>query len=199
MKIGIITYWSSSNNYGQQLQCYAFQRYLISQGHDAFLIRYQPINSECNKIKKCIKKMGFHFLLSIFFKKYKLNRKIERLNSVNRLLDVRRNFEGFRNSNLRMSASIYRSIEELRNNPPIADVYICGSDQIWNNPLNHKDTAGWYLDFGKEEIKRLAYAVSIGRDIFENEREQFIKYHKDRGKTRKYTRRNKRRYKNGSK
>ena len=40
MKIGIMTFWWSNDNYGQLLQCYALQKYLRDRGHDAFLIRY---------------------------------------------------------------------------------------------------------------------------------------------------------------
>ena len=40
MKIGIMTCWGSGDNYGQQLQCYALQKYLKQLGHDAYLIRY---------------------------------------------------------------------------------------------------------------------------------------------------------------
>ena len=42
MKIGIMTFWWSEDNYGQLLQCYALQKYLHEIGHDAFLIRYNP-------------------------------------------------------------------------------------------------------------------------------------------------------------
>ena len=42
MQIGIITYWSSDDNYGQQLQCYALQRFLRDKKHNAFLIKYKP-------------------------------------------------------------------------------------------------------------------------------------------------------------
>ena len=38
-KIGIITYWESNDNYGQQLQCWALQHFLRKRGYDAFLIR----------------------------------------------------------------------------------------------------------------------------------------------------------------
>ena len=38
MQIGIITYWSSDDNYGQQLQCYALQRFLRDKKLNAFLI-----------------------------------------------------------------------------------------------------------------------------------------------------------------
>ena len=42
MRIGIVTFCSSNDNYGQELQCYALQKYLRLQGHDAFLIKYAP-------------------------------------------------------------------------------------------------------------------------------------------------------------
>ena len=40
MKIGIVTFWQSDDNYGQLLQCWALQQYLRNLGHDPFLIRY---------------------------------------------------------------------------------------------------------------------------------------------------------------
>lgn len=42
-KIGIMTFWESNDNYGQQLQCWALQQVLIQMGCDPFLIRYQWI------------------------------------------------------------------------------------------------------------------------------------------------------------
>ena len=42
MKIGIITFWQSNDNYGQALQCFALQKQLISMGHTPFLIKYTP-------------------------------------------------------------------------------------------------------------------------------------------------------------
>ena len=40
MKIGIITFWESTDNYGQVLQAYALQTVLKNMGHEPFLIRY---------------------------------------------------------------------------------------------------------------------------------------------------------------
>lgn len=36
MKIGILTFWKTEDNYGQLLQCYALQTYLQSLGHETF-------------------------------------------------------------------------------------------------------------------------------------------------------------------
>lgn len=48
------------------------------------------------------------------------------------------------------------STEELHTNPPEADVYICGSDQVWSHDPSY------FLDFVPEGKVRLAYAPSFG-------------------------------------
>lgn len=40
MKIGVITFSNSKDNYGQMLQIYAMQCFLKKMGHECFLIRY---------------------------------------------------------------------------------------------------------------------------------------------------------------
>lgn len=40
MKIGVLTFCSTEDNYGQVLQCYALQFYLNSMGHETYLIKY---------------------------------------------------------------------------------------------------------------------------------------------------------------
>ena len=42
MKIGIVTFWWTDDNYGQILQCYALQYFLKSIGHEPFLIKTYP-------------------------------------------------------------------------------------------------------------------------------------------------------------
>ena len=41
MKIGVVTFWQSKDNYGQHLQSFALQTYLKKMGHEPFLIRYK--------------------------------------------------------------------------------------------------------------------------------------------------------------
>ena len=41
MKIGIFTF-HCAQNYGAVLQAYGLQEYLISQGHDVYIIDYRP-------------------------------------------------------------------------------------------------------------------------------------------------------------
>lgn len=77
MKIGVITFWQSLDNYGQQLQCWALQQYLQKEGHDVFLIRYDFANRIIGKgIKNELKKnLIYHFLkITVLKLKYLLNR-----------------------------------------------------------------------------------------------------------------------------
>ncbi|MBO5951449.1 MAG: polysaccharide pyruvyl transferase family protein, partial [Bacteroidaceae bacterium] len=41
MKIAILTFWNSNDNYGQILQGYALQSYLKKLGHSAYIVRYE--------------------------------------------------------------------------------------------------------------------------------------------------------------
>jgi len=173
MKIGIITYWNSNDNYGQVLQCYALQQYLINQGHDTFLIRYLPHNSSrpfLQKLKENLSWGKVVYFLSSQRRIDKQNQAKEKdLEIVNRKLNTKRKFDSFKAKYIRSTNIVYHSIIELRNNPPLADVYVCGSDQVWNNKLTLPETAAWYLDFGDKKTKRISYAASIGRALQKNE------------------------------
>ena len=52
MKIGIVTFWWTDDNYGQILQCYALQYFLKSIGHEPFLIKTYPNDYGIYKGKK---------------------------------------------------------------------------------------------------------------------------------------------------
>lgn len=176
MKIGIVTYWSSSDNYGQQLQCFALQKYLIGLGHDAYLIKYMP-TSHIPLWRQIARSVKYRLLVSSEQKEKDRNTKL--ISERNKLLNCRRGFKEFRDKYIKSTEIVYRNIKELRNNPPDADIYVCGSDQVWNNSLKDPDTAGWFLDFGKPTAKRVSYAASIGRDIDSCEINRFTRYLKN--------------------
>ncbi len=158
MKIGIVTFWSSSNNYGQILQCYALQKYLRNQGHDAFLIRYKPQQSNWGVFRVFVKLKLF---LSNLFKKRTPRNCIDK-NIIEERNFTYRKFEEFRSEFLKKTTITYKSIGELRSYPPEADVYVCGSDQIWNGSMIESGRLGYFLRFGDVSIRRVAYAVSGG-------------------------------------
>lgn len=58
----------------------------------------------------------------------------------------------------------YRSIESLRKHPPQADIYMTGSDQVWNSRYNNGVDRAFFLDF--TESPKISYAASMGIDNF---------------------------------
>lgn len=61
-----------------------------------------------------------------------------------------------------LSSTQYHSFQELQANPPQADVYMTGSDQVWNSYYNHGIDPSFYLEYAPENKKRVSYAASIG-------------------------------------
>lgn len=148
-------------NVGASLQAYALQTYLKSLGHDVKIIDYKP-----DYLSK-------HFRLDIignpkydkpFVREAYL---LAKLPGRLRILPRKRAFDGFTSKHLELTRR-YASNEELKANTPEADVFLAGSDQIWN-PLfpNGKDPA-FYLDFVKQGI-RASYAASFAVDEFPQE------------------------------
>ena len=65
MRIGIVTMWNATDNYGGILQTYALQRYLRNLGHDAYDIRFIKTNSRFYKVKLFLKKLMILLHLSL--------------------------------------------------------------------------------------------------------------------------------------
>lgn len=162
LRIGILTFWWSQDNYGQLLQCYALQKFLRDAGHDAFLIRYVPTNDYVKTplLIRCLKALN-----PILLCRY-MRRKIDvrKLQEESRLHS--RHFDDFRSKYIIQSKRFYSSYEQLKESPPDADCYIVGSDQVWNfsfyrNAAQCRNLVhAYFLDFGKPETKRAAYAAS---------------------------------------
>ena len=161
MKIGIVTFWDSQDNYGQLLQCLASQHYLISLGHDAFLIRYKAIShykpdrSPHSLLKKILSRNHLQYIFDKLFGIYR----IKYINYFVQNHNVSRHFDDFRNKYIRSSRLIYTE-QDLLNNPPKCDILMCGSDQVWAGvPLDPI----YFLQFGTNDQKRIALAASFGR------------------------------------
>ena len=170
MRIGILTFWQSKDNYGQLLQCYALQKYLRDNGHDAYLVRYRP--------KGDIKRTPLVFRVFKALNPVKLVRYVAlrvRIRTAKReYAEHDRQFDVFREKYIAQSPRVYNSYDELCEDPPDADCYIVGSDQVWNlggAPLARCRgmVHAYFLDFGPREIKRLAYAASWGRETLPDE------------------------------
>lgn len=158
MRIGVITFCFSKDNYGQILQCYALQRFLSKNGHKPFLINYRPhLIDEKPKFK--IKNLFKYISKFRAYLKWWRNRTKELADKKEykqKTENVNRGFDEFLSKNIEITALF--NFSTIQNTPPIADVYICGSDQIWG-------TGGdwpFYLSFAPEGKKKIAYAPSMG-------------------------------------
>lgn len=149
MKIAIISFWTSNNNYGQLLQGYALQKYLSSLGHEAYHIRYKVKNNK-----------SFLFYIKMIVR-YVLNPKSYIKEYQRRRNDKKRNFLLFRKKYMSFSDKVYIGIKTIRRNPPKADIYITGSDQVWAQLINREDNKAFFLDFTTPDKVRVAYAVSF--------------------------------------
>jgi hypothetical protein len=174
MQIGIMTHWWSKDNYGQQMQIWALQKYLEILGHEGFLIRYLPLEDYGLKTKN----NRFHKALNPrrLFRYLGTNtRKVFQA-----MIDNKhpRLFNEFQLNHMRLSERIYNSIDELRADPPDAGFYICGSDQVWNFPdqfgSGKKVIQAFFLDFGPSTTRRASYAASFGRDVISQSLLDFV-------------------------
>ncbi len=156
MRIGVITYWDSKDNYGQMLQLYAMQVYLKKQGHNPFLIRYQR-----NLPKRADFRWSnvFNYIIKFpLYLKWFLNRRtleLEEQKYAQVTNNDLRKFSSFLETYVEMSPVIYTA-ESIVKTPPLANAYICGSDQIWGSDW------AYYLSFAPSDSIKIAYAPSFG-------------------------------------
>lgn len=162
MKIGIITF-QLAWNCGAVLQCYALQEYLKSLGHEVAVINYRPLYKKYRYTK-----YGNPFVnASKEFRTNGVKRAAKKF--VRTILDYRQGSEHLRQWNgftsfcwqyLNLTRE-YLSVDELRADPPICDLYISGSDQLWNPKLtNGQLDKAYFLDFGDHNTRRISYAIS---------------------------------------
>lgn len=152
-------------NVGAGLQAYALQKCLTQMGHDAEIIDYKPPYLSGHYSLTAVSNPRYD--RPMIKQAYLLAKLPGRLRA--RFGARKRSFDRYREEMLRLTPARYASNEELKKNPPEADVYIAGSDQIWN-PLfpNGKDPA-FFLDFVPEGKKRISYAASFAVESLEDE------------------------------
>ena len=161
-RIGIITY-HSAYNYGACLQAYALQQYIKMKFNN---VEVEIINFRTQKQK---------YLYSNYFEKKGLKNRIKSILIGNRQKLIEKNllFENFINKKLIISKEFTNSSELVALN---YDIYICGSDQIWNPRLPDFDYA-YFFDF-LENQKRISYAASFGSKHIDFSVEEFNKIKK---------------------
>lgn len=152
MKVGIITFHYPVN-YGAVLQAYALSFYVKSLGHEVVFINYIPRDLDDPGAKRLRGNLK-NFLQEQYIQlvaRYTGHKLVGK-------------FESFQSEYLPVGERVYRSLDELKKDPPVCDAYLCGSDQIWN-PHGQAFDPAYFLKFGAPGIRRISYAASFGTPV----------------------------------
>lgn len=162
-QIGIITI--QGNNYGATLQAVALNYFLNSNGYIAENLNYNDLS----RVKKSLttkQRIVNDLWMKVFLPIIIGNKKNKK-------------FDEFRKDNIKFSNAKWQSKEELLNNPPQYDIYMSGSDQIWN-PDVMRDDYNYLLAFAPNGAKKVAYASSFGKSkLPDNKKDVYEKHLKE--------------------
>lgn len=151
LKVAILTYHFAIN-YGAVLQAYALTQTIKEQipHSDPYLIDLQ-----LNAIK--IKDRVRILPISTSLRTIKSGSV-----TIGQRINKEQLFKSFIQENFNLSQP-YSSYKQLQANPPMAEIYICGSDQVWNPFITFGNIKPYLLEFISEhQVTKVAYAASIG-------------------------------------
>lgn len=142
--IVISTFNNSNNNYGALFQSCALAAFLRKLGYEACHITVRHRTTAAVSLKTKLKMRLKRILL--------LPKK--------RLIDERKaKFRRFAEQT--QTQLVYENTQALCAEPPTADVYLSGSDQVWNPVRIHDD---FFLHYAPQGAKKIAYAASMGHE-----------------------------------
>ena len=163
-RVGILT-MHRVVNYGSALQAYATQHIVESMGYDSEIIDYEYPNVFQYERGEMPPRYGWKSRLA---KAFGLSARWRKANK----------FETFRKEHLIMSG-YYASPDGIKAAPPRYDIYMTGSDQVWNptcGGLVDKLNPCYYLAFAhSNQYKKVAYASSLGSYRFNEEERVHVK------------------------
>lgn len=144
-------------NFGTYLQSYATVRLLEKRGWEVDVLNYiRPHLNHKLSIKKAFRKGLKHGVMRIGY---------ECLDAY-----MKSKVKAFLASNARLTPT-FTDWASFRQTLPRYDLYLTGSDQVWNSTHNHGVDEVFY--FGGIKGRKRSYAASVGIDSFpENERER---------------------------
>lgn len=145
-RVGVIT-MHRVNNFGSVLQAYALQYVIQRMGFEVELIDYEYPNKF--QYERGIVRPQLNWKTVII-------RMMSWLHPYNR---YNYRFSKFRKSYFRLS-SYFKDFDAIHQDKPNYDIYVTGSDQVWN-PFFTKGDSTFLLDFANETIHKVAYSPSF--------------------------------------
>ena len=147
-------------NVGASLQAYALVTYLRNLGHEAEIIDYKP-----DYLSNHYRLWGLNnpaYDKPVLRELYNLSKLPRRIKA--RYSKRKKCFDTFTRDYLPKTQRRYTSNDDLKRNPPEADVYFAGSDQIWNCFFQNGRDPAFYLDFAPEGRIKASYAASFATE-----------------------------------
>lgn len=159
-RVGILTLYAGSCNYGGVLQAYGLCALVAQEGGTPRQILYRKTKTPGSRLRALCKKNPKRILLRAG---QQVQTKVcDRLYHVERDMANRRGaFDAFKKAYIPDSGRVYHP-DTIPEAVPEYDLFICGSDQVWNP--NVVDDA-YFLRFVPEGKGKIAYAVSIAAPI----------------------------------
>ncbi len=139
-------------NYGSALQTYALCKVLQKMGHEVEVINYVPLKYNLWNEFSADKIGKYPALIILGAFAIKAPEKIIR----------RRKFSSFLKEYVPLTKK-YTSTKELKDIFSNEDLFIVGSDQVWNFDYNGNEDYTYFLDFVKDKNRCISYAASIGK------------------------------------
>ena len=154
MKVGIVT-WFQYHNYGSALQVTALAKTIYGLGHNPIVVNYKNFKAPVLLHRKSVIEDGVGRVIDRI-KNYAYHRyeQDERENKFNTFLD--------NNCAFTKSVELMPDLESLNDE---LDAFVCGSDQIWAPSVFDSH---YFLDFVKDDYKKIAYAPSVGLPVIED-------------------------------
>ena len=152
-------------------------RYLQGKGHEVQIIDYKPdyVSTRYNLWRIGPRGKTRPLLIRLVFFALKApGRLIENIGS------GKRAFDRFKEQHMELTDRRYKSNTELKQDPPEADVYIAGSDQIWNTGYQNGRDPAFYLDFAPSGRRKISYAARFAMSEIPPEYRSFVKKMIDR-------------------
>ncbi len=167
MKISVITL-HTVNNYGSILQTYATNVLLKRMGYDVEFVDYWR---KSNTLDSRIENVLEHSALNTIKFLWSRNRYIKRMISLPIVILSKKrthSTQSFLRKHVLFTHPYY-SFKELIDDPPKADIYLTGSDQVWNSTWNEGIEKPYFLEYAPIGRRRIAFSASIGKEKLDDE------------------------------
>lgn len=155
------------SNYGSALQTYATQTALENLGYEPVCINYWREDEKPENIAKTL-------LQTSRWNKNALTRALYRVTQKPVFDYAVKKFNEYRKPLFKVTEKEYNTVDELKNDLPDADVYMTGSDQVWNTITKDKIDSAYFLSFVPDGKKKIAYAASFGGKSIKGEDKENI-------------------------